>query len=108
MYQKEHEKQLNFENVVEVESSKEEKQKKPRATRKRCLVWPRYESFVNDQGEPKGKCPYCAKEYCSDTKIHGTSTLRGHLKIFGKFLVSDIVGSSLTKHIYYLYKTRFS
>ncbi|GKB56021.1 zinc finger BED domain-containing protein RICESLEEPER 2-like protein, partial [Tanacetum coccineum] len=26
-----------------------------------------------------------AKEYCSDTRIHGTSTMRGHLKICNKF-----------------------
>ncbi|GJX79045.1 zinc finger BED domain-containing protein RICESLEEPER 2-like protein [Tanacetum coccineum] len=89
MYQEEREERVNVENVVpqtaELESNTEEKPKKTRATRKRSLVWGHYESFLNDQGEQKSKCRYCAKEYCSDTRIHGTSTLRGHLKICDKF-----------------------
>ncbi|GJU16577.1 zinc finger BED domain-containing protein DAYSLEEPER-like protein [Tanacetum coccineum] len=73
---------VNIENVVDVENNKEEKQKKPRATRKRCLVWSHNESYVNDQGEQKSKCRYCAKEYFSDAKFTETSTLRAHLKVF--------------------------
>ncbi|GKC00986.1 zinc finger BED domain-containing protein RICESLEEPER 2-like protein, partial [Tanacetum coccineum] len=80
--------------MVDLESVKEEKQKKPRATRKRSLVWGHYESFINDQGEQKSKCRYCAKEYCSDTKIHGTSTLRGHLKVCGKFPGNKLDGQT--------------
>ncbi|GJT67243.1 zinc finger BED domain-containing protein RICESLEEPER 2-like protein [Tanacetum coccineum] len=60
MYQEEREEHVNVENVVELESTTEEKPKKTRATRKRSL-------------------------YSSDTKIHGTSTLRGHLKTCDKF-----------------------
>ncbi|GKC29417.1 zinc finger BED domain-containing protein RICESLEEPER 2-like protein [Tanacetum coccineum] len=60
MYQEEREEHVNVKNVVELESNTEEKPKKTRATRKRSM-------------------------YCSDTRIHGTSTLRGHLKICDKF-----------------------
>ncbi|GKD18382.1 zinc finger BED domain-containing protein RICESLEEPER 2-like protein [Tanacetum coccineum] len=55
MYQEEPKEHVSIENVVDLESSKEEVQKKPRATRKRSSVWPHYESFVNDQGEQKRK-----------------------------------------------------
>ncbi|GJW46306.1 zinc finger BED domain-containing protein RICESLEEPER 2-like protein [Tanacetum coccineum] len=85
MYQEEREEHVNVENVMELEINTEEKPKKTRATRKRSMVWGHYESFLNEQGEQKSKCRYCAKEYCSDTRIHGTSTLRGHLKICDKF-----------------------
>ncbi|GKC90402.1 hypothetical protein Tco_1151051, partial [Tanacetum coccineum] len=89
MYQEEREEHVNVENVVpqtvELENNAEEKPKKTRATRKRSLVWVHYESFLNPQGEQKSKCQYFAKEYCSDTRIHGTSTLRGHLKTCDKF-----------------------
>ncbi|GJZ68399.1 zinc finger BED domain-containing protein RICESLEEPER 2-like protein [Tanacetum coccineum] len=60
-YQEEREEHVNVENVVELESNTEEKPKQTRATHKRSL------------------------KYCSDTSIHGTSTLRGHLKICPKF-----------------------
>lgn len=90
---------MNVENVVDteenvVESNTEEKSKKTRATRKRSLVWGHYESFLNDQGEQKSKCRYCAKEYFSDTKVHGTSTLRGHLKIYDKFPGNKLDGQT--------------
>ncbi|GJT80232.1 zinc finger BED domain-containing protein RICESLEEPER 2-like protein [Tanacetum coccineum] len=44
--------------------------------------------------EQKSKCRYCAKDYCSDTKIHGTSTLRGHLKVCGKFPRNKLDGQT--------------
>ncbi|GKA91596.1 reverse transcriptase domain-containing protein [Tanacetum coccineum] len=87
MYQEEREEHVNVENVVPqtwCENNAEEEQK-TKATRKRSLVWVHYESFLNPQGEQKSKCQYFAKEYCSDTRIHGTSTLRGHLKTCDKF-----------------------
>ncbi|XP_071739175.1 zinc finger BED domain-containing protein RICESLEEPER 2-like [Rutidosis leptorrhynchoides] len=85
---------VNVDNVVECESNEGEKQTRRRATRKRSLVWPHYHSYVNDQGEQKSKCKYCDKEYSSNTKTHGTSTLRNHLKVCQKFLRQKVDGQT--------------
>lgn len=75
------EQQVDVEAMVDMEINVgNNKPKKTRASRKRSFVWEHYDSFVNIKGEHKSKCKYCPKEYFSDTKVHGTSTLRNHLR----------------------------
>nr|XP_043609582.1 zinc finger BED domain-containing protein RICESLEEPER 2-like [Erigeron canadensis] len=93
-------KQLGGENVVNSENNVGQKEKKFRASRKRSLVWVHYDSFVNQKGEHKSKCRYCSKEYFSNTRVHGTSTLRGHLRVCEQYPGNKSTGqTSLTIQI---------
>ncbi|KAF2314886.1 hypothetical protein GH714_037065 [Hevea brasiliensis] len=50
----------------------------------RSAVWDHFTKFKTDDGDIKGKCNYCNKEFCCDPKRNGTTALRNHMNIFKK------------------------
>ncbi|KAG8651822.1 hypothetical protein MANES_06G026760v8 [Manihot esculenta] len=68
--------QTNTDASTETTTSSKAKRKpiKPRSA-----VWDHFTKFVSDEGELKGKCNYCKKEFCCDPKRNGTTALRNHL-----------------------------
>lgn len=47
--------------------------------RLRSQVWTHFTPFQDVDGTRKGKCNYCGKTYCADSKKNGTSSLRAHI-----------------------------
>lgn len=47
--------------------------------RLRYEVWDHFTPFQDVDGTRKGKCNYCGKTYCADSKKNGTSSLRAHI-----------------------------
>ncbi|KAF2289425.1 hypothetical protein GH714_036119 [Hevea brasiliensis] len=45
----------------------------------RSTVWDHFTKFKTDNGDTKGKCNYCNKEFCCDPKRNGTTALRNHM-----------------------------
>ena len=44
-------------------------------------IWEHFtKAKVSERGEPRSICNYCGKDYASDTKRVGTSSMWGHLK----------------------------
>lgn len=68
---------------------------KRRKTKKRSPVWDHFKGFINEKGDHKATCNYCAKEYCSGSKSHGTSTLWNHLRSCAIYL--EKVGQNQTQ-----------
>ncbi|KAG8661312.1 hypothetical protein MANES_02G223166v8 [Manihot esculenta] len=68
--------QTNTDASTETTTSSKAKRKpvKPRSE-----VWDHFTKFVSDEGELKGKCNYCKKDFCCDPKRNGTTALRNHL-----------------------------
>ncbi|KAI9119846.1 hypothetical protein K1719_009235 [Acacia pycnantha] len=46
--------------------------------KQRSKVWDHFTKFVNDAGEIKGKCNYCASVLACDPKSNGTTALNNH------------------------------
>ncbi|KAL4387019.1 hypothetical protein GQ457_09G022130 [Hibiscus cannabinus] len=46
----------------------------------RSEVWSHFTKFVNSEGQSKGKCNYCDREFCCDGKKNGTGSLKYHMK----------------------------
>ncbi|XP_019168370.1 PREDICTED: zinc finger BED domain-containing protein RICESLEEPER 2-like [Ipomoea nil] len=54
--------------------------KKRKDVESRAPCWDHFEKIKDSEGIViKGKCIYCAKVYCCETKKHGTSSLRLHV-----------------------------
>ncbi|XP_057985290.1 zinc finger BED domain-containing protein RICESLEEPER 3-like [Hevea brasiliensis] len=58
-------------------SSKSKVKRKP--VMPRSTVWDHFTKFKTDNGDTKGKCNYCNKEFCCDPKRNGTTALRNHM-----------------------------
>ncbi|XP_057990447.1 zinc finger BED domain-containing protein RICESLEEPER 3-like [Hevea brasiliensis] len=63
-------------------SSKSKVKRKP--VMPRSTVWDHFTKFKTDDGDTKGKCNYCNKEFCCDPKRNGTTALRNHMNICKK------------------------
>ncbi|KAF2306561.1 hypothetical protein GH714_019458 [Hevea brasiliensis] len=63
-------------------SSKSKVKRKP--VMPRSTVWDHFTKFKTDNGDTKGKCNYCNKEFCCDPKRNGTTALRNHMNICKK------------------------
>ncbi|KAL4283691.1 hypothetical protein GQ457_16G010400 [Hibiscus cannabinus] len=46
----------------------------------RSEVWSHFTKFVSSEGQSKGKCNYCDREFCCDGKKNGTGSLKYHMK----------------------------
>jgi len=57
-----------------------QKPKVRRAITPRSAVWVQFDKFETEDGEPKGKCKFCAAEIGCHSKIHGTAALKNHMK----------------------------
>ncbi|KAG8644083.1 hypothetical protein MANES_11G097150v8 [Manihot esculenta] len=68
--------QTNTDASTETTTSSKAKRK---SVKPRSAVWDHFTKFVSDEGELKGKCNYCKKEFCCDPKRNGTTALRNHL-----------------------------
>ena len=52
---------------------------KRKPIRARSEVWDHFTKFTNSEGDIKGKCNYCSKEFHCDPKKNGTTALRNHM-----------------------------
>ncbi|OAY60648.2 hypothetical protein MANES_01G057350v8 [Manihot esculenta] len=68
--------QTNTDASTEATTSSKAKRK---PVKPRSVVWDHFTKFINGEGELKGKCNYCKKEFCCDPKRNGTTALRNHL-----------------------------
>ncbi|KAF2309284.1 hypothetical protein GH714_001507 [Hevea brasiliensis] len=57
---------------------------KRKPVRPRSTVWDHFTKFKTDDGDTKGKCNYCNKEFYCDPKRNGTTALRNHMNICKK------------------------
>ncbi|KAK8573901.1 hypothetical protein V6N13_096832 [Hibiscus sabdariffa] len=46
----------------------------------RSKVWSHFTKFVSSEGQSKGKCNYCDREFCCDGKKNGIGSLKYHMK----------------------------
>lgn len=53
--------------------------KKRKAMKPRSNVWQHFEKFKNDEGETRGRCHYCNKDYTAQSSS-GTNGLINHLR----------------------------
>ncbi|XP_019155791.1 PREDICTED: zinc finger BED domain-containing protein RICESLEEPER 2-like [Ipomoea nil] len=72
--------------TVETNTSQSQQHLPPRVPKKRKVVetrspiWDHFEKIKDYEGiVVKGKCLYCARVYCCESKKHGTSSLRLHV-----------------------------
>ncbi|KAG8660891.1 hypothetical protein MANES_02G205650v8 [Manihot esculenta] len=68
--------QTSIDASTEITTSSKAKRK---AVKPRFVVWDHFTKFVNSEGELKGKCNYCKKEFYCDPKRNGTIALKNHL-----------------------------
>ncbi|XP_052187723.1 zinc finger BED domain-containing protein RICESLEEPER 3-like [Diospyros lotus] len=47
--------------------------------RQQSKVWEHFTKNEDDYSEPRAVCNYCGKDYASDTRRNGTSTLSNHI-----------------------------
>ncbi|XP_070036204.1 zinc finger BED domain-containing protein RICESLEEPER 1-like [Nicotiana tomentosiformis] len=47
--------------------------------KKRSRAWDHFDQIVDSEGNKKGVCKYCKREYFADTKYNGTKALLTHM-----------------------------
>ena len=52
---------------------------KRKPLRARLDVWDHFTKFINSEGQIKGRCNYCSREFHCDPKKNGTTALRNHM-----------------------------
>ncbi|KAF2297229.1 hypothetical protein GH714_019697 [Hevea brasiliensis] len=63
-------------------SSKSKVKRKP--VRPRSKVWDHFTKFKTNDGDTKGMCNYCDKEFCCDPKRNVATALRNHMNVCKK------------------------
>ncbi|KAK6923412.1 Zinc finger, BED-type [Dillenia turbinata] len=64
--------------------------KKRKTMKERLDVWEHFDKFIDAVGMSKSRCKYCSKEYKSNSKTCGTSTLKTHLLKCSKYPFSEL------------------